>query len=109
MQFGNIIVEARVNAGLNQKQLAARIVKEGGEHISAPYLNDIERNRRTPSSDHMIEQFSTVLKIRPEILYYAAGRIPPWAFYYEVKQESVIAAFAAFRRALYDNQGTFDF
>ncbi|HEX8178630.1 MAG TPA: helix-turn-helix transcriptional regulator [Pyrinomonadaceae bacterium] len=67
MQFGDIIQDARVKAELKQKELAARILKEDGKHISAPYLNDIERNRRTPSSDHMIEQFSKVLKIRPEL------------------------------------------
>ena len=109
MQFGNIIQEAREKAELNQKQLAACIIKEDGKHISAPYLNDIERNRRTPSSDHMIEQFSKVLKISPELLYYAAGKIPPWAYDYRVNEECVIAAFEAFKLKLYNMQCTLKF
>jgi len=102
MEFGDIIEEARIKAGLNQKQLAARIIKQDGEHISAPYLNDIERNRRTPSSDHMIEQFSEVLEIQPELLYYASGKIPAWAYDHKVNEERVIDAFEAFKRVLYD-------
>jgi len=104
MQFGDIIQDARVKAKLKQKELAACIIKEDGEHISAPYLNDIERNRRTPSSDHMIEQFSKVLKISPELLYYAAGKIPAWAYDYRVNEERVITAFEAFKLELYNTQ-----
>jgi transcriptional regulator with XRE-family HTH domain len=103
--FGKIIIRARKEAGLNQKQLAARIKKEDGEPISPPYLNDIEHDRRTPSSDHMIEQFSRTLQIPAVILYYTARRVPASAYKGKVREERVIAAFEAFQRVLRsDNQ-----
>jgi len=104
MEFGEIIEEARVKAGLNQKRLAARILKEDGEHISAPYLNDILGGRRTPTSDHIIEQFSKVLKIRPELLYFAARKIPLWAYDRKADEEVVIDAFEAFKKALQNRE-----
>jgi transcriptional regulator with XRE-family HTH domain len=54
MEFGNIIEEARINARLNQKELAARIIKEDGNHISAPYLNDIEAKASKASTTPLI-------------------------------------------------------
>lgn len=109
MKFGEIIEEARVKAELNQKQLAARILKEDGEHISAPYLNDILSSRRTPTSDHMIEQFSKVLNIQPELLYYAAGKIPPWVYDPKADKECVLDAFEAFKQALQNKQRKLSF
>lgn len=109
MEFGEIIEEARVKAKLNQKQLAARILKEDGEHISAPYLNDILGGRRTPTSDHMIEQFSKVLNIQPELLYYAAGKIPAWAYDIKADEARVIEAFEAFKQALHNRQRKLNF
>lgn len=103
MEFGEIIEEARVRAKLNQKQLAARILKEDGEHSSAPYLNDILGGRRTPTSDHIIEQFSKVLKIRPELLYYVARKIP-YGYARKADEELVIDAFDAFKKALQNKE-----
>jgi len=80
MTFGEIISKARKEKGLNQKQLAALIKKEDGQAISAPYLNDIEHDRRSPSSDHIIEQFAGALDLEPETLYFAARRIPPYIY-----------------------------
>lgn len=74
--FGRAIAGERKNAGLSQKQLAERILREDGEPISPQYLNDIEHDRRSPSSDHMIQTFAKVLKISENWLYYLAGRIP---------------------------------
>jgi transcriptional regulator with XRE-family HTH domain len=80
MTFGEIISKARREKGLNQRQLAALVKKEDGQAISAPYLNDIEHDRRSPSSDHIIEQFATALDLQPETLYFAARRIPPYIY-----------------------------
>jgi transcriptional regulator with XRE-family HTH domain len=77
MTFGEIISKARKEKCLNQRQLASLIKKENGKPISAPYLYDIEHDRRSPSSDHIIEQFARALDLEPEILYFAARRIPP--------------------------------
>jgi transcriptional regulator with XRE-family HTH domain len=60
--FGQAVANARKAKGLSQKELAALIVKdEGGGAISPQYLNDIEHDRRSPTSDHLIKQFAKVL------------------------------------------------
>ena len=57
--FGQAISKARKGLGLSQKELAARVMKEeGGGSISPQYLNDIEHDRRSPTSDHLIKQFA---------------------------------------------------
>lgn len=74
--FGRTISDARKALGLSQKELAGRIRKEDGEAISAQYLNDIEHDRRSPSSQVMIEQLARELKLKPDVLYISAGTIP---------------------------------
>ncbi len=100
MTFGKIIARTRKEAGLNQKQLAALIKKEDGYPISTPYLNDIEHDRRSPSSDHIIDQFSRALKIEPEILYFIAKRIPPSAYKTPADEKLMVAALRALHRVL---------
>ena len=75
--FGRYIYETRKEMGLSQKQLAEMIEREeGGGSISPQYLNDIEHDRRSPSSDHMIQQFARTLKVSANYLSYLAGRVP---------------------------------
>jgi len=74
--FGKYISKVRKDQGMSQKQLAELIEREEGGSISAQYLNDIEHDRRSPSSDHMIQQFARVLKVSANYLYYLAGRMP---------------------------------
>lgn len=75
--FGQAISKARKGLGLSQKELAARVMKEeGGGSISPQYLNDIEHDRRSPSSGHLIRQFSGILNIPEDYLYALAGRLP---------------------------------
>lgn len=100
--FGQIIAEARKKLGLSQKELALRIKKEDGESISPQYLNDIERDRRNPPSEHLIAQFAKELKLSQEYLILAAGSVPK-----ELKQkltgsdpETVEKAYQAFRRQI---------
>lgn len=100
MSFGRVIAEARKKCGLSQKELAAKIVKEDGEAISPQYLNDIERDRRRPSSDHMIEQFSKALGVKREILHYWAGTLPRDIKEKQTDEAKVIKAYQAFRRAI---------
>jgi transcriptional regulator with XRE-family HTH domain len=100
MPFGQIIAEARKKLGLSQKELATRIKKEDGEPISPQYLNDIERDRRNPPSEHLIAQFARELKLSKDYLILATGSLPQ-----ELKQrltgsdpDAVEKAFRAFRR-----------
>jgi transcriptional regulator with XRE-family HTH domain len=74
--FGSLISSARKALKLSQKELAAKIVKEDGEAITPQYLNDIEHDRRSPSSDYLVKQFAKVLKadgVTPEVLAALAG------------------------------------
>ncbi len=62
---------------LSQKELAAKIMKEeDGTAISPQYLNDIEHDRRSPTSDHLIRQLAAVLEIDEGVLFLLAGKIP---------------------------------
>lgn len=96
--FGQTIAEARKNANLSQKELAALIYKEDGQAISPQYLNDIERDRRNPPSDFLIEQFAEVLKVDVARLYYRAKKIPSDLKMSEENEQNFVAIFKAFRR-----------
>jgi transcriptional regulator with XRE-family HTH domain len=97
--FGKFISETRKRLGLSQKELAERIEREEGGSISAQYLNDIEHDRRSPSSDHMIHEFARVLKVSANYLYYLAGRMPAVLRNANVPPHQVDEWVAAFRRA----------
>jgi len=98
--FGRAVASARKKLGLSQKDLAAKIIKEDGEAITPQYLNDIEHDRRSPSSDHMVNQFAEVLQISPDILYWLARRVPDDIARANVGPAEIEKAFAAFRRSL---------
>jgi transcriptional regulator with XRE-family HTH domain len=74
--LGEAISQQRRKLGLSQKQLAEQIRREEGGSISPQYLNDIEHDRRSPSSDHMIKEFARVLGLSENYLFYLAGRVP---------------------------------
>jgi transcriptional regulator with XRE-family HTH domain len=106
MSFGHVIVEARRKRGLSQKELASRIRKEDGSPISPQYLNDLERDRRNPPSDYLLQQFAAELAVTPEYLFFVAGQYPTDLRPAGDEEEPtpppdrVQAAFRAFRRAL---------
>lgn len=105
MTFGRTISEARKQANLSQRQLAERIVKEDGRPISPQYLNDIERDRRNPPSDYLIEQFAKVLGISEYVLYHQAGEVPRDLRDTEADEERVVEAWVAFRKTLRGERG----
>jgi transcriptional regulator with XRE-family HTH domain len=76
--FGQCISIARKAKGWSQKELASKIIREDGNAISPQYLNDIEHDRRSPTSDHMVNQFVVILEIDSNWLYYLAGRFPDY-------------------------------
>lgn len=101
VSFGQAISKARKGLGLSQKELAARVIKEeGGGAISPQYLNDIEHDRRSPSSGHLIRQFSGILNIPEDYLFALAGRLPDDLRTGAAAPEKVVEAFASFRRTL---------
>jgi transcriptional regulator with XRE-family HTH domain len=100
--FGELIAEARKARGISQKDLAARIKREDGKAISPQYLNDIERDRRNPPSEHLILQLATELGLSKDYLVLAAGSLPR-----ELEErmrgadpKAVEKAFQAFRRQI---------
>ena len=103
MTFGQLIADARKQAGFSQKDLAAEIHKEDGSSISPQYLNDLERDRRNPPSDFLLNQFAQVLKLPEDYVFFIAGQFPA-----DLRNEAastrdageVVAAFRAFRRTL---------
>ena len=104
LTFGQLIAKKRKDKGLTQKDLASRILKEEGSQISAQYLNDIERDRRNPSGDHLIEQFARVLDINEDVLYYLTDGWPS-----DIRRQSddlqrIGAAFRRFRQTLRGNE-----
>jgi transcriptional regulator with XRE-family HTH domain len=100
MSLGEIIADNRKKLGLTQKYLAQCVQKEGGASITAQYLNDIEHDRRSPSSSVIIEQLAKALQLQPEVLYFQAGALPADLKHKSVPNEKVVAAFQAFRKKL---------
>jgi transcriptional regulator with XRE-family HTH domain len=95
--FGSAIAEARKAKSWSLKDLASRILREDEEPISPQYLNDIEHDRRSPSSDRMVQQFADVLGINRDWLYYLAGRFPEDVRVRNLTEKEVTHAMLAFR------------
>ncbi|ALJ13046.1 helix-turn-helix domain-containing protein [Sphingopyxis macrogoltabida] len=95
--FGRAISQARKALGMSQKELASRIFREDEEPISPQYLNDIEHDRRSPSSDRMVQQFAEVLNIKADWLYYLAGRFPADVRNERLSETQFTTAMMAFR------------
>jgi transcriptional regulator with XRE-family HTH domain len=91
--FGRAIADARKNIGLTQKELAAKVLREDGFAISPQYLNDIERDRRSPSSDHIVQQFAQALD-----LHYLNGRFPEPERQEKLTADQFKESMLAFRR-----------
>ena len=100
MTFGQVISEARKEQGTSQRELALKVVKEDGAPISPQYLNDIERDRRNPPGDHLLEQFARELDLDLDYLYFLAGKLPTELRSRASRPKQVKEAFKAFRRTL---------
>jgi transcriptional regulator with XRE-family HTH domain len=101
MTFGLVISEARKALGVSQKELAARVLKEeSGESISPQYLNDIEHDRRSPTSGHLIRQCCGILNIPEDYLFALAGRLKDDLRPYASTPDKVVEAFASFKKKL---------
>lgn len=100
--FGRAIASARKERGWSQKELAAKIIKEDGEAITPQYLNDIEHDRRSPSSDHLVGEFARVLKIEAVALFAVIGMLPinDRKLVRQSTPHQIDQAFVAFRKKL---------
>ena len=104
MTFGQAIAAARKRLSISQRELALKVVKEDGTPISPQYLNDIERDRRNPPGDHLLEQLSRALDLDKDYLYFLAGKFPSDMRPGARSPKQVAAAFKAFRRTLRDSR-----
>ena len=98
LTFGRVVAEKRKHLNLSQKELAAKILREDGEPISPQYLNDIERDRRAPTSDHMVGQFSIALNLNADYLHYLNGRFPEAERKDRLTEDEFSERMLAFRR-----------
>jgi transcriptional regulator with XRE-family HTH domain len=99
--FGQMISKARKAMSLSQKDLAGIILKEeDGTPISPQYLNDIEHDRRSPTSDHLIRQFAKALDLDEGLLFVLAGKIPDDIRRGIRNTERVTSAFLSFRTSV---------
>ena len=74
--FGQVIASAHKDLGVSQRELAQKVLKEDGTPISPQYLNDIERERRNPPGDYLLDQLSRQLNLDKDYLYFLAGKYP---------------------------------
>ena len=73
--FGVMIRARRKELGLRQEDLSPRIEIEG-RPISQTHLSDLERATIAPRPC-LIEQFARALELNRDVLYLAAGIVPP--------------------------------
>jgi transcriptional regulator with XRE-family HTH domain len=100
MTFGSVLSNARKAANLSQRELAALLKKDDGEPISPQYLNDLERDRRNPPSDSLIQQLAKILKIETDYLYACAEKFPPDLKGSAVDKKAVVAVFKSLRKSV---------
>lgn len=71
MHLGQFIYDLRKSYRLQQKELAERL------GISPQYLSDIEAGNRQPDSDEFLNKVAEVFYVTRDLVYFAAGRLPP--------------------------------
>lgn len=96
--FGKAISTARKAKGWALKDLAERVLRDDGEPISPQYLNDIEHDRRSPTSDRLVQHFAEALDLDADWLYFLVGRFPEDIRGKKLTEKDVAQAMQAFRR-----------
>ena len=97
--FGTLISKTRKSREINQKQLAELIRREDGEPISPQYLNDIEHDRRSPSTE-VILQIAAILSLDADYLHFLAKKWPEDLTTGTVRPEDVQKLMVAFRKTI---------
>jgi transcriptional regulator with XRE-family HTH domain len=93
--LGQVIAERRARLQLSLKDLGRLVRKESGEGVSAQYLHDIERDRRTPSP-HVLGELARALGVDVHYLAAVAGQCPPEVTTYLRERPEAGPAIAAF-------------
>ena len=100
--LGQTIREARVRAGMTQKELAAKIIRkeeysEEQKSITPQYLNDIEHDRRTPP-EYVTRQIAKHTGLDPDYLVLLAGSVPEAILRTGITEEAAKEAVKLFRK-----------
>ena len=93
--LGQVIAERRAALQLSLKDLGRLVRKESGDGVSAQYLHDIERDRRTPSP-HVLGELARALGVDVHYLAAVAGQCPPEVTSYLRERPETGPAIAAF-------------
>jgi transcriptional regulator with XRE-family HTH domain len=95
-QLGDVINKARREQRWSLRQLAEKIKKEDGTPISPQYLNDIELNRRSPST-HVLRELARELALDFDKLLMLVGEgetvVREYFDAYPEQEEAVIQLF----------------
>lgn len=97
--LGSVLAEARKQARLSLKEVAAHIKKEDGSPITPQYLNDIEHDRRTPSPE-VLDGLAAYFRLSASYLYFLAGAWPADVKRLAVSEDQFAKAYQAFRKKL---------
>ena len=98
--LGRVIATRRAALGLSLKDLGRQVRKEDGHGVSAQYLHDIERDRRTPSPQ-VLGELARALGVDAMYLAAVAGQCPgEITEYLRERPEMAPSVAALFNRAL---------
>ena len=92
--LGRVIAARRSTLGLSLKDLGRLVHKEDGHGVSAQYLHDIERDRRTPSP-HVLSELAKALGVDGYYLAAVAGQCPTEITVYLHERPDAAASVAA--------------
>lgn len=97
--LGRLIADRRGALGLSLKDLGRLVRKEDGHGVSAQYLHDIERDRRSPSA-RVLGELARALGLDAHYLAAVAGQCPSDVLVYlRERPECGPAVAALFARA----------
>ncbi len=102
--FGHIIASERRERQLGLKNIAEQIIKADGHHISVAYLDNLEKDLRTPSPE-LIPEFARVFQLPVDLLYCALGLFPPDLLEVVETRDQLLSALQTFRQAILAREG----
>jgi hypothetical protein len=86
------------------KKIAEQIIKADGYPISVQYLDNLEKDLRTPSPA-LIPQFAEVLQLPADLLYCALGLFPPDILKSVETRDQLLSALQTFRKTILAHVG----
>jgi transcriptional regulator with XRE-family HTH domain len=98
--FGELIARRRMELGLTQAGLAAKIKGRSGEAVTQQRITDIEHNRFGVPRAPVMKQLARALKLDTDVLCLWAQVIPPDIRAEGLDEEVIKDAWQAFRAVI---------